>query len=297
MSNVQIHDTVFRDYFNDKIRLLSLCNAMLHTDCKHPSDIEINTLEGTFFSGVKNDISCLLRQSVVTIIEHQTSINANMPYRCFEYSHGLYQKITSSKRHCFYRAKQVPLPRPYFATIYEGKPDEFARRTLHLSDAFGPGDSPLELDVEVFNLARLDELPLSGCKYLRDYRTFVYRIDNNKRVLHMEPDHAVQEAVTYCMFNDIMADYLAKKDKEVFNMLSYEWNETEAHNAWKEEGREEGREEGLEEGLEEERENGIRALITSMKDLAISQSKTAEQLMKRYTLTHEEAMKAIQANW
>ena len=101
----------------------------------------------------------------------------------------------------------------------------------------------------------------------------------------MEPDHAVQEAVTYCMFNDIMADYLAKKDKEVFNMLTYEWNETEAHNAWKEEG------------LEEERENGIRALITSMKDLAISQSKTAEQLMKRYTLTHEEAMKAIQANW
>lgn len=121
MANVQIHDTVFRDYFNDKIRLMSLCNAMLHTDCKQPSDIEINTLEGTFFSGIKNDISCLLHQSLVTIIEHQTSINANMPYRCLEYSHGLYQKITSNNRLKFYRARLVPLPRPYFATISCGQ--------------------------------------------------------------------------------------------------------------------------------------------------------------------------------
>lgn len=168
---------------------------------------------------------------------------------------------------------------------------------MHLSDAFSSNDSPLELNVEVFNLARLDELPLSGCKYLRDYRTFVYRIDHNKHILHMEPDHAVQEAVAYCVCNGIMADYLTQKDKEVFNMLTYEWNETEAHNAWKEEGREEGLEKGRDDGLEEGCENGIRALISSMKDLAISQSKTAEQLMKRYTLTHEEAMEAIQANW
>ena len=281
MPNQQVHDTVFRDYFNDQTRLLSLCNAMLSTAYDNPADVEINTLEGNFFSNVKNDISCLLHESVVTIIEHQTTINENMPYRCYEYSHGLYQKITSGIRSQFYGSALIKLPRPYFATIYEGKHNEFSHKTMHLSAAFGLGQHPLELKVDVFNLARLDELPISACRYLRDYRSFIYRIDHNKHILHMEPDRAVQEAADYCLANGIMPDYLKQKKSEVFNMLTYEWNETEAHNAWKEEGRKEGREEGREEGRKEEQLNSVRNLMETTKW-------TAQQAMNAMRLTPEQ---------
>ena len=45
-ANPQYRDSVFRDFFNDKVRLLSLCNALLNTDYQDPNLIEINTLEG-----------------------------------------------------------------------------------------------------------------------------------------------------------------------------------------------------------------------------------------------------------
>ena len=48
---------------------------------------------------------------------------------------------------------------------------------------------------------------------------------------------------------------------------------------------------------EESRKEGILALIASAKDFSASPAQAAEQLMKRYALTKEEAQAAVQANW
>ena len=42
-------DTFFRFYFNDKARLLSLCNALTGEDATDPNEIEINTARRNFF--------------------------------------------------------------------------------------------------------------------------------------------------------------------------------------------------------------------------------------------------------
>lgn len=65
----------------------------------------------------------------------------------------------------------------------------------------------------------------------------------------------------------------------------------------REEARAEGRAEGEAKGKAEERKDGIKALIAAAKDFAASPSQAAEQLMKRYALTKEEAQAAVQANW
>ena len=51
--NVQYRDSVFRSYFNDPVRLLSLCNAVLNTNYNNPDELNINTLEGIFFDKQK----------------------------------------------------------------------------------------------------------------------------------------------------------------------------------------------------------------------------------------------------
>ena len=43
-ANPQYRDSGFRDYFNDKARLLSLCNSLLGTKYTDPNLLEINTL-------------------------------------------------------------------------------------------------------------------------------------------------------------------------------------------------------------------------------------------------------------
>ena len=59
----------------------------------------------------------------------------------------------------------------------------------------------------------------------------------------------------------------------------------------------EERDEAREEGRREERHSGIRALIATMKELSVGQAQAVEQVMKRYSLSHEDAIAAVQSNW
>ena len=80
--NRKYKDSLFRDMFNNKEKLLELYNAIEGTDYKDPNAIEINTLEDVFSIGMKNDISFRIYDKLV-LIEHQSTINENMPLRMF----------------------------------------------------------------------------------------------------------------------------------------------------------------------------------------------------------------------
>ena len=58
-----------------------------------------------------------------------------------------------------------------------------------------------------------------------------------------------------------------------------------------------GKREGRKEGRKEERRDGIRSLIATVKELSASPAQAVEQLMKRYSLTKDEAQVAVQAHW
>ena len=58
-----------------------------------------------------------------------------------------------------------------------------------------------------------------------------------------------------------------------------------------------GRIEGRIEGRNEERSEGIKSLIATIKDISANQSQAIDQLMKRYSLTRDQASAAVQANW
>ena len=84
-ANMQYRNSVFCSYFNDPLRLLSLCNAVLGTNYSDTNELEINTLETSMLSNQKNDISCKIRDNFLILIEHQSSVNNNMPFRCLSY--------------------------------------------------------------------------------------------------------------------------------------------------------------------------------------------------------------------
>ena len=56
--NAQYRDSVFRAYFNEPERLLSLCNAVLGTAYSDSSKLEINALEGIFFDSLNVESKC-----------------------------------------------------------------------------------------------------------------------------------------------------------------------------------------------------------------------------------------------
>ena len=80
-ANKQYRDSVFCHYFNDKVRLLSLCNALLNSDYTDIDELTITTLPGTFFKKQKNDISCTIGNKSLVLVEHQTIASENLPFR------------------------------------------------------------------------------------------------------------------------------------------------------------------------------------------------------------------------
>ena len=142
--NARYRDSVFRSYFNDPARLLSLCNAVLDTKYDNPDALNINTLEGIFFDKQKNDISCTIDNHFLVLIEHQSTVNENMPFRCLSYVAELLNNFVKDKNKLYYQSL-ITFPKPKFFVLYNGDKSEPLQRKMRLSDAFGGDSSSLEL--------------------------------------------------------------------------------------------------------------------------------------------------------
>ena len=280
MANPQIYDTVFRDYFNEQSRLLSLCNALLGTSYDDPKDVQINTLEGAFFSNIKNDLSCLFHGHSLVMIGHQHTKNENLPLRFLIYSAELINRHLASFRKKLYQPALLPLPCPEFIAFYDGEKDEEERRTLHLSNAFGGDSHSMELNVQLYNINQgMNQKLKQKCLFLDHYSRFSNRLKANRRS-GMSPNDAIQETLDYCKRNGIMADYLSCKTKEVFRMLNYAWNEEEAREALTEYGIEQGVQQGEEAAT-------IRHLNSIMQKMHL----TAEEAMDIFGISAENRSK------
>lgn len=243
--NAQYRDSVFRSFFNNPTRLLSLCNAILGTNYTNSNNLNINTLEGIFFNKQKNDISCTIDNHFLILVEHQTSVNENMPFRCLSYVAELLNTLIKNK-HKLYHKGLIKFPKPKFFVLYDGDKYEPLQRKMRLSDAFDGESDSLELVVTAFNINYdLPQPLLKNCRYLSDYSTLVGKVKEGIR-LGLSHQNAISCAVKFCLDNGIMGNYLVEHSEEVFNMLALEWNMDDALTARFEDGYEEGRNDAIE---------------------------------------------------
>ena len=238
-ANAQYRDSVFRDYFNAPARLLSLCNAVLGTEYRDAGKLQINTLEGIFFDNQKNDISCTLEDNFLVLIEHQTSVNNNMPFRCLSYVAELLNNLVVDKDRLYHKAL-IKFPAPRFYVFYNGDDSQPVEREMRLSEAFGGDNSTLELVVTALNINfGLPQPLLAKCRYLREYSTLVGKVKEGIRA-GLTRKEAISRAVKFCLDNGLMKGYLENKSQEVFNMLALQWEQDKAIRASYEDGRDDG---------------------------------------------------------
>lgn len=244
--NKKYRDSVFRDYFNEPVRLLSLCNAVLGTEYRDAGKLRINTLEGIFFDNQKNDISCTLEDNFLVLIEHQTSVNNNMPFRCLSYVAELLNNLIIDKDKLYHKAL-IKFPRPKFFVLYDGDAKEPLQREMRLSDAFDGDNSALELVVTALNINfGLNQPLLEKCQYLREYSTLVGKVKEGIILAGLTRKEAISRAVKFCLDKGIMGKYLVENSKEVFNMLALQWEQDKAIRASYEDGRDDDINEGIE---------------------------------------------------
>jgi hypothetical protein len=278
-------NSVFTRLFGEKEKLLELYNAIENTNYGSDTDIRITTLENVLISGILNDISFVIDGKIVVMMEHQSTINYNMPLRMLMYVTETYKKITEEEN--LYRKKAILIPKPEFIVLYNGDEEFPDQKTLKLSDMYlGAGtasSAELDLIVKVFNInnGRNEEI-LRRSDTLNGYGIFVSLV--KKYMESMNRDPAILRAIDDCIRQNVLKRFLEENASEVRNMLITEWDNDKALKIAKEEAREdgwaEGNARGKAEGLAEGNVRGKAEERSYIKGL-LEQGLSAEEILKR----------------
>ena len=249
--NRRYKDSVFADLFgedkNAKKNFLSLYNALHGTHLDSSTELKPLRLDNVMYMSFCNDVSCLIDNKIIVLVEHQSTVNANMPVRFLEYSARLYEQIQNPRDRYLRKLKQIPTPE--FYVFYNGEEKYPVRAELKLSDAFSvkSAEPSLELLVKVININynKAGKL-LENCKPLEEYTQFVEAV---RRHIRLDAENGSKNAIKECIQNDILRDYLERKSREVMNMLIAEYDYDTDIAVQREEERETAFAEGIAQGF------------------------------------------------
>ena len=249
-------DSVFVDLFAHDItakeNFISLYNALHGTNLDvATTEIQPVMLEKVLYMKYYNDVAMLVDNKIVVMIEHQSTINENMPFRFLEYIARIYEKITKPKEK--FERKLVKIPVPEFYVFYNGKEDFPSESEMKLSDAFIKLDEnknfPLEISVKVININVDKENPvLNRCEALKEYSEFMEQVKFN---IENKIPEALTVAIKQSIKQGFLSDYLSRKSTEVENMLLTEYDYDTDIAVQRQEAYEDGVEKGISQGSQQ----------------------------------------------
>ena len=273
-ANREYKSSVFSMLFGEPAIFIELYNALSGKTYPLNTIMEPATLTDVLFMEQQNDVAFVIGEVIVVLIEHQASINQNMPLRLLLYIARVYEQIIDSK--AIYKETLLKIPTPEFIVLYNGMKDFPKEMTLRLSDAFKQPPTPglnsiLDLSVRVVNINKgYNQEIIKNSNHLKDYTEFIAMVRENQRI-GKDLRGAITKAVSDCLNQGILVSFLNRHASEVINLLIVEFNIDIAKQVWQEEAREEGIEKGREEGIEKGRAEGrIIAAVNAIKNWGFS---------------------------
>lgn len=243
-----VKDHLFRYIFGapeNRRYLLSLYNAVSQQNHEDEGDITVTTLEDVILVNMKNDVSFLF-DAELSLYEHQSTYNPNMPLRGLMYFGHLYDSILEMRGKDLYGSRLIKIPTPKYVVFYNGVREAPDRTTLKLSDAFEVEDKSGEYEWTAtmlnINAGHNREL-MERCAALREYAEFVSDFRKFKAECETETE-AAERAMGLAIERPTLGTFFKKQKGDVVAMLLTEFNQ-EVYDANR---REEGRLEGLLEG-------------------------------------------------
>ena len=273
--------------FGNRKAALELYNAINHSNYQNPEQLEITTIEGAIYMGVKNDLSFLI-DSVMNLYEAQSTRNPNMPLRGLIYFARVYQGYVEKRELDIYSGSRIKIPLPQYIVFYNGLQEEPDRREYRLSDAFERKQDSycLECVATVLNINTGHNRQLmENCSLLWQYAFFVSKV---RLYLERYPENlegAVDMAVEECIEEDILADFLKKQRGEVKDVILTEYNAERHIKNEKKLSYEEGVKEGMEQGLEQ----GIKAFIAEKEEENADKNIIIEKMQRHFLLDKDRA--------
>ncbi len=273
-------DRLYKMIFNDKSELLKLYNAINGTHYDDPAMLTITTLDNAIYMTMENDLSFIIDMRLA-LYEQQSTVNPNLPLRILMYITDIYSAYTKDMN--IYGSKKVQIPLPSFVIFYNGVKSQPDRTEFLLSELFHPTtDQPaLELKAVMLNINKWHNQELmNACHTLRDYSEYVARIRTYSA--DMPLTDAVEKAITECIHENILRDFLLKNRAEAKAMSIYEYDEEKTLRMFREEGYEDG-----------ERNGKIQATIEMCLEFNLSSDAIVQKLMTKFQFSENQAQEYL----
>ena len=248
-ANRMYKSRIFAMLFSDRNELLKLYNAINGTSYDDPDLLQVNTLENAVYMSMQNDVSFIIDMRL-NLYEHQSTYSPNLPVRYLLYVADVYSDYTKDMN--LYGTKAVKLPTPRFVIFYNGQAEQPDRKELKLSELFSipDADPSLELKAVMLNINKGHNRKLmETCRTLQDYAEYTFRV--REYAAEMPLDLSVEQAITECISEGILADFLRKNRAEAKKVSIYEYDEERHMRQTREEGMEEGYANGFSQGIEQ----------------------------------------------
>ena len=273
-------DRLYKMIFNDKSELLKLYNAINGTHYDDPAMLTITTLDNAIYMTMENDLSFIIDMRLA-LYEQQSTVNPNLPLRFLMYITDIYSAYTKDMN--IYSSKKLQIPLPSFVIFYNGVKSQPDRTEFLLSELFHPTtDQPaLELKAVMLNINKGHNQELmNACHTLRDYSEYVARIRTYSA--EMPLTDAVEKAITECIHENILRDFLLKNRAEAKAMSIYEYDEEKTLRMFREEGYEDG-----------ERNGKIQATIEMCLEFNLSSDAIVQKLMTKFQFSENQAQEYL----
>ena len=273
-------DRLYKMIFNDKSELLKLYNAINGTHYDDPAMLTITTLDNAIYMTMENDLSFIIDMRLA-LYEQQSTVNPNLPLRFLMYITDIYSAYTKDMN--IYGSKKVQIPLPSFVIFYNGVKSQPDRTEFLLSELFHPTTDQLALELKAvmlnINKGHNQEL-MNACHTLRDYSEYVARIRTYSA--EMPLTDAVEKAITECIHENILRDFLLKNRAEAKAMSIYEYDEEKTLRMFREEGYEDG-----------ERNGKIQATIEMCLEFNLSSDAIVQKLMTKFQFSENQAQEYL----
>ena len=273
-------DRLYKMIFNDKSELLKLYNAINGTHYDDPAMLTITTLDNAIYMTMENDLSFIIDMRLA-LYEQQSTVNPNLPLRILMYITDIYSAYTKDMN--IYGSKKVQIPLPSFVIFYNDVKSQPDRTEFLLSELFHPTtDQPaLELKAVMLNINKGHNQELmNACHTLRDYSEYVARIRTYSA--DMPLTDAVEKAITECIHENILRDFLLKNRAEAKAMSIYEYDEEKTLRMFREEGYEDG-----------ERNGKIQATIEMCLEFNLSSDAIVQKVMTKFQFSENQAQEYL----
>ena len=273
-------DRLYKMIFNDKSELLKLYNAINGTHYDDPAMLTITTLDNAIYMTMENDLSFIIDMRLA-LYEQQSTVNPNLPLRFLMYIADIYSAYVKDMN--IYSSKKLQIPLPSFVIFYNDVKSQPDRTEFLLSELFHPTtDQPaLELKAVMLNINKGHNQELmNACHTLRDYSEYVARIRTYSA--EMPLTDAVEKAITECIHENILRDFLLENRVEAKAMSIYEYDEEKTLRMFREEGYEDG-----------ERNGKIQATIEMCLEFNLSSDAIVQKLMTKFQFSENQAQEYL----